>query len=243
LILKKSFMTPTSPVIDGNGVEGDVILFKDKLKTKLDVGKSGKYDWHVNPSTRPLVDPRLPASDGKPGQPSDPVNFTGSAGPDALPCGDADTEDPGCYNDHPFKVKGGKGVDNGKATVRITWPSPASDWDMKVFGDSDGDESSDGETKVFGASADGPSNTESATISGPEFKPGKYVVRVSNFAAVEPYDGTVTFNKTPRSDVELGLEKWTLVCRERKGGPVRTTQKVLVKRGDVAHVELASACD
>jgi hypothetical protein len=93
------------------------------------------------------------------------------------------------------------------------------------------------------ASADGPSNTESATISGPEFKPGKYVVRVSNFAAVEPYDGTVTFNKTPRSDVELGLEKWTLVCRERKGGPVRTTQKVLVKRGDVAHVELASACD
>ena len=40
LILKKTFMTPTSPVIDGNGVEGDMILFKDKLKTKLDVGKS-----------------------------------------------------------------------------------------------------------------------------------------------------------------------------------------------------------
>ena len=34
-------MTPTSPVIDGNGVEGDKILFEDKLKTKLDVGKSG----------------------------------------------------------------------------------------------------------------------------------------------------------------------------------------------------------
>ncbi len=81
LILKKSFMTPTSPVIDGTGEEGDVILFKDKLKTKLDVGKSGRYDWHVNPSTRPLVDPRLPDVEKKPGKPSDPVEFNGAAGP------------------------------------------------------------------------------------------------------------------------------------------------------------------
>ena len=180
-----------------------MILFKDKLKTKLDVGKSGKYDWHVNPSTRPLVDPRLPdVETKKPGKPSDPVEFTGAPGPDALPCGDAESEDPGCSNDHPFKVKGGKGIDNGKATVRITWPSPASDWDMKVFKDSDGDGTSEGETNVFGSSADGTTNVESTTLAGPEFKPGKYVVRVTNFAAAEPYDGTVTFNKTEASEID-----------------------------------------
>ncbi len=243
LILKKEFMTPTSPVIDGSGVEGDVILFKDKLKTKLDVGKSGKYDWHVNPSTRPLVDPRQPDVDKKPGKPSDPIDFTGSPGPDALPCGDSESEDPTCFNDHPFKVKGGKGIDNGKATVRITWPSPASDWDMKVFKDSDGDGTSEGETDVVGSSADGTTNVESSTIAGPEFKPGKYVVRVSNFAAAEPYDGTITFNKTEASAIPTGYEKWTLVCREKKGGPVKASEKVLVKRGDVAHVNFASSCD
>ena len=243
LILKKKFMTPTSPVIDGTGEEGDVMLFKDKLKTKLDVGKSGRYDWHVNPSTRPLVDPRQPSTEKKPGRPSDPITFTGAPGPDAAPCGDADSEDPGCYNDHPFKVKGGKGVDNGKATVRITWPTPATDWDMKVFSDSDGDGTSDGEKKLFGASADGTTNVESTTLAGPEFKPGKYVVRVTNFAAVEPYDGTVTFNKTEASALDIGLEKWTLACREKKGGPVKATEKVLVKRGDVANVDFASTCD
>jgi hypothetical protein len=114
---------------------------------------------------------------------------------------------------------------------------------MKVFSDSDGDGSSEGENKQFGSSADGPSNVESTTIAGPEFKPGKYVVRVTNFAAVEPYDGTVTFNKTEKSEIPIGLEKWTLACREKKGGPVKATEKVLVKRGGVADVNLASACD
>jgi hypothetical protein len=114
---------------------------------------------------------------------------------------------------------------------------------MKVFKDTDGDGTSDGETQVVGSSADGTTNVESTTIAGPEFKPGKYVVRVSNFAAVEPYDGTITFNKTEPTQVDLGYEKWTLACREKKGGPVKATEKVLVKRGDVAHVDLANSCD
>ncbi len=239
LVLKKSFLTPTSPVIDGEGNEGKIRLFKDKLKTKLQVGPSGRFDWHVNPSTRPLVDPRLPDFGAKPGQPSDPVDFTGGPGPSAIPCGDADSEDEECFNDHPFRVPGGQNVDNGKATVRITWPSPTTDWDMKVFADTDGDKTSEGETKVFGSSATGPSNVEETTIAGPQFKPGKYVVRVVNFAAVEPYDGTVTFNKTEKSPIEQGLEKWTLLCR-RNG--LKATEQVLVKRGEVANLDLSKSC-
>ncbi|HYH60601.1 MAG TPA: M14 family zinc carboxypeptidase [Solirubrobacterales bacterium] len=242
LILKKTFMTPTSPVIDGNGVEGEIQLFKDKLKTKLDVGKNGRYVWHVNPSTRPLVDPRLPDTDVPNGQPSEPVEFSGTAGPDAIPCGDAESEDPMCFNDHPFEVPSGPGIDNGKATVTVTWPTPVSDWDIKVFSDSDGDGTSEGETKVFGSSAQGPSSEEETTIAGPDFKPGDYVVRVVNFAATEPYDGDVVFNKTEGSVIEQGLEKWKLACRKKKGGPVKATKNVLVKRGEAAKVNFAKSC-
>lgn len=75
------------------------------------------------------------------------------------------------------------------------------------------------------------------------FADGVVAERVTNFAAAEPYDGTVTFNKTEKSEIKIGLEKWTLVCREKKGGPVKAVEKVLVKRGGVANVNLASACD
>ncbi len=55
LRLRKSFKTATSPVIDGDGNEGEPILFDDSLDTVFDVPDSGKIDWHINPSTRPVA--------------------------------------------------------------------------------------------------------------------------------------------------------------------------------------------
>ncbi len=241
LTLKKKFKTPTSPVLDGAGEEGGVILLPEKLKTTLKVRRSGHYRWHVNPSTRPLVDPDKKKVKRRKGEPSDPVTFSGDA-TGATPCGDVDAEDPACFNDHPFTVPGGKGIDNGTATVRLTWPSPASDWDMKVFRDTNRDGTSEGETKVLGASADGPSNVEETTIARPGLKRGKYVVRVTNFAGAEPYDGRVTFGRTPRPAVPSKLERWTLTCRLEKDGPVLARAKVLVDRGERVRVGLARAC-
>jgi len=162
--------------------------------------------------------------------------------PDALPCGDFDTEDPGCWNDHGFKVKEGEGIDNGTATVKITWAEPGSDWDMKVYRDSDGDGSSAGEKKVVGASADGPSTEEETTVARPGLKQGKYVVRVTNFAATEPYEGTVTFGKTQTTTIKQRIEKYTLACRAKKGGKLLSRQKVAVDRGERVAVDLRKTC-
>ncbi len=241
LTLQKRFKTPTSPVIDGSGEEGDVILLPEKLRTTLRVPGSGRYAWHVNPSTRPLVDPDKKKVKRRRGKPSEPVTFNGDA-TGATPCADADSEDPSCFNDHPFRVPGGKGIDNGTATVRVTWPTPASDWDMKVFRDTDKDGTSEGETNPLGSSAAGPSNSEETTIARPGLRRGKYVVRVTNFAGVEPYEGRVTFGKTPKPAVPAKVERWTLTCRASKNGPVLARKKVLVDRGERARVALAGAC-
>jgi len=242
LVLKKRFKTPTSPVLDANGEEGEVMLLPERLKSRLVVGKSGRFDWHVNPSTRPIVDPKTKQIEARPGKPSDPIEFAGAPGPDAIPCGDAATKDPMCFNDHPFKVPGGKGIDNGTANVKVTWPSPATDWDIQVFRDTDGDGTSEGEENVVGSSADGPSTEEETTIARPGLKEGNYVVRVTNFAAVEPYDGTVTFNKTQESEIEIGKESYQLSCRAKQGANLLSKQQVEIDRGERIRVDLRKAC-
>ena len=45
----------------------------------------------------------------------------------------------------------------------------------------------------------GTTDSESATITRPTLKPGDYVIRMINYAAAEPYEGTVNFKKTPKS--------------------------------------------
>ena len=240
LTLTKKFKTPTSPVLDGSGEEGDVILLDEKLKSRLHVRKSGRFSWHVNPSTRPIADPRY-GSEGetKPGKPSDPVTFNGGA-ETTTPCADFDTEDPSCWNDHPFRVKAGQGIDNGTATIEVTWPEPLSDWDMKVFRDTDKDGSSEGETNVVGSSGNAPTTEESATVA---VKRGKYVVRVINYAAASPYEGTVTFGKTENTaPVPQRIEKYTLKCSASKNGKVLGKTKVMVDRGERVSVDFRRAC-
>ena len=241
LTISKTFKTRTSPVIDGTGEEGPVQKFTDRLRSRLVVGQSGRFDWHVNPSTRPVVDPRRDLPQKRPGQPSDPVAFSGDP-TGALPGGDAETDNPAFFNDHPFTVPGGQGIDNGTATTTVTWETPTSDWDMKVFRDGDGDGKSESEDdRELGSSADGTTNKEQTTIARPGLRPGKYVVRVTNFAATEPYEGEVTFGKT-QSGPRLRHERWTLTCRPSADAPVSERRKVRVDRGDRAVIDLRNAC-
>ena len=103
LRLRKRFTTPSSPVRDGSGAEGDMIEQRDRLETVLRVRRSGRFAWHVNPSTRPLVDPRRDLPQPRPGEPSAPLDFAGNA-TTATPCADFDSESASCFNDHPFEV-------------------------------------------------------------------------------------------------------------------------------------------
>jgi RTX calcium-binding nonapeptide repeat (4 copies) len=125
-------------------------------------------------------------------------------------------------------------------TVRIEWNTPTSDWDMKVFVDSNGDGSSVGETQQVGASARGPTDSESTTFAEPFVQPGQqYVVRVINFAATEPYDGQISFAGPEFQPAQT--EQWTLNC-ELPEGNVIDSQQVLIARGEVKTVGFTGAC-
>lgn len=54
LTLRKSFLTATSPVENGAGIPGPVLHVRDRLLDRLRVPRSGRFTWHVNPSTRPI---------------------------------------------------------------------------------------------------------------------------------------------------------------------------------------------
>jgi Zinc carboxypeptidase/RTX calcium-binding nonapeptide repeat (4 copies) len=241
LRIEKTVQTPTSPQPSEGG---EPILLEDRLSSELEISNSGEYEWHINPSTRPLVAQEY----GRPalGAPSASIPFSGGPGPDAAPCANFDTDDPACWNDHPFTVPGGDGVDNESATVAIEWATPASDWDMKVFRDIDGDDTSINETAAdeVGQSAQGTTAVESATFVEPELPdgrlaPGEYVIRVINFAAGEPYTGEVSF-EGPDEFQAARSESWTLTCSI--GGTVGTTQPVTIARGERQTINLRQAC-
>jgi len=127
----------------------------------------------------------------------------------------------------------------------MEWRTIASDWDMKVYRDTDGDGSSVGEppTAQVAQSGQGTTNFEETTFIKPEaadgqLERGKYVVRVINWAAVEPYGGTVKLNP-PEPFVAARTETWRLTCSF--AGEKRVTEEILIKRGERRKLDL-SAC-
>ena len=140
--------------------------------TTFDVPNDGRYEWDINPSTRPLV----ALDKGRPptGDPSPTQTFTGGPGPSALPCADFDTDDETCWNDHAFTVPTGPGIDNAEVQIAINWPTPGSDWDMKLFVDSNNDGSSVGETQQIGSSGRGQTTSEATSIVEPTLAPGTW---------------------------------------------------------------------
>ena len=249
LRLEKTFDMPTSVA--------EPATFQDHLETEMKVPASGRFDYHANPSTRPLV----AQSQGRQAQgpPSAPIAFNGAANPATnMPCAANQSTDPNCFDDHPFEIPNGPGVDNDSATVRIEWSTPATDWDLYVYTDSDGDGTSlvpdgpdagsepDVEPNLVASSATGPTeagDSETATFLRPEtgdgrLQPGDYVVRVENYAAIEPYTGEVTFEGPPEF-IPAQTETWKLTCVF--AGEKRLSRDVAIARGERKSFDL-SAC-
>jgi hypothetical protein len=110
---------------------------------------------------------------------------------------------------------------------------------MKVFRDLNENGVSDAGDELVGTFAQGPSDSEETQIVEPNLTPGKYVVRVVNFAATESYEGTVTF-EGPDAFTPATTESWTLTC-ERADGTVLSSQAVTIGRGQRQTPDL-SAC-
>jgi hypothetical protein len=208
----------------------------------MQVGSNGRFEWHVNPSTRPLI-AKGGTGEENPGDPSPPQSFSGGPGPDARPCPTyfeaPETRDATCWNDHAFEVPAsGGGIDNEFAHVQISWPTPASDWDLEIYRDSNGDGSSENEGDPVASSTTGQTTTERATI-GPNVEPGRYVARVVHYAAAEPYEGTITFEAP--APFQEPVETWTLFC-ETPEGTIRSARQVFVARGERRTLDLRGDC-
>jgi hypothetical protein len=225
LRLTKSFDLPTSQ---------DGLTIHDTLNSSMVVSdKRGSFVWDVNPSTRPLV----AKSSGRPatGDPSPPQQFESNGS--STPCANYETPPPDCYEDHLITVPSGAGIDNAKATFRIEF-SPVSDYDMKIYrADASGNATGDALASSGHGATDGEVGYEEATILDPA---GSYVVRVQNYAGVDPWTGTVTY-AGPDPYGAPQQEAYTLTC-ETPQGVVKAARQVFVARGERLALDLRKDC-
>jgi hypothetical protein len=225
LRLTKSFDLPTSQ-------EGMTI--HDTLDSSIVVSdKRGNFEWHVNPSTRPL----LAKGSGREatGDPSPPQQFESNNS--STPCANYETPPPDCYEDHLITVPSGTGIDNAKAIFRIEF-SPLSDYDMKVFAaDASGNATGDALVSSGHGATDGELGYEQAELLDPV---GSYVVRVQNYAGLDPWKGTVSFEGAGAYNAPI-QEAYSLTC-ETPQGVVKSARQVFVARGERLALDLRKDC-
>ena len=230
LRLTKAFKTATYEQPGAGGADPKPILFDDKLETTFDVGESGKFRWHINPSTRPIVaKDRGRDKNGAPSPPKDITQTRQTAPcPTILICGAANDDQ---VIEVPEQQPGV--VDNGKMRIRIEWGTQASDYDLKIF---EGDTAEPlAQDPDFQSTNRG---TDFEEVLVPEPK-GKYVVRVYNVNGVEPWTGKITY-ESPEPFVKGITENWTLRCE--LDGQVLQTTEFFIARGDSKRPDLG-VCD
>jgi murein tripeptide amidase MpaA len=186
------------------------VTFSDTVETELVVPADGRFEWHVNPSTRPIqMAKRFQVLADEPTQSF--VENRAAPGP---------TE----HVDVPWKIDTATDV----ANVAIDWPLP-DDIDLEVYR-----VSADGTEKLVGSSGNFVDAKERTTFPAVA---GDYVIRIINFAAVPGQPVTVTAETfaAEQETVSGLIENWTLTC-ERDG--VVEQVPVIVDRGQRVTVDL-----
>ncbi|MGY1805201.1 M14 family metallopeptidase [Blastococcus sp. SYSU D00922] len=202
LRLQKTFATPTW---DG--------VVEDTLDTTMTVGRDGRYTWHVNPSTRPVVMDRQVETVS--GEPVAEQSWTGTTAPLQS-------------TDQEFTVD--RDVD--LLEITLDWPTP-DDLDLEVYR-----KNADGSLTQAGSSGNSVAEKERVLLQDPA--QGTYVLRVVNFASLTPsWTLTASLFEAETSVVPGLVENWTLTCE--RDGQVRQRVPVVVDRGQQLRVDL-TAC-
>ena len=207
LRLRKEFATPT---YDGSS-------FTDRLESTITVPGGGWFSWHVNPSTRPLVQERQTETVSE--EPLREEVFT--AGTVLAP-----TQ----HEDVRFEVTEADAAAD-LLTLDLDWPTP-DDYDLEVYR-----EGADGSLALVTSSGNLPGEKEHAVVDDPAV--GIYVLRVINYASVSPtWTLTAGLYESATGVGGPGLvENWTLTC-ERPDGRVLQRVPVVVDRGQQVRVNL-----
>jgi hypothetical protein len=202
LRLKKTFATPTW--------ESSI---QDSLDTSITVGRNGRYTWHVNPSTRPVVMDRQVETVS--GDPVAQETWTGTTAPLQS-------------TDQEFTVS----QDADLLEVTLDWPTP-DDMDLEVYR-----KNADGSLEEVGSSGNFVAEKERVLLQDPA--QGTYVLRVINFASATPtWTLTASLFEAETSTVPGLVETWTLTCE--RDGRVLERVPVVVDRGQTLRVDL-KAC-
>ncbi|SDG31219.1 M14 family zinc carboxypeptidase [Klenkia brasiliensis] len=202
LRLQKSVATPTW--------EGAI---QDTLSTTMTVGANGRYTWHVNPSTRPVVmDRQVETLSGAPVQQQ---SWTGTTAPLQS-------------TDQEFVVT----QDADLLEVTLDWPTP-DDFDLEVHR-----RGADGSLTPVGSSGNSIGEKERVLLQ--DVTAGTYVLRVVNFASVAPsWTLDAATYQAGTTTVPGLVENWTLTCE--RGGQVLQRVPVVIDRGQQLRVDL-TAC-
>jgi hypothetical protein len=202
LRLRKTFASPTW--------ESSI---QDTLDTTMTVGPDGRFTWHVNPSTRPVVMDRQVETVS--GEPVAEESWTGTTAPLQS-------------TDQEFTVA----QDVDLLEIDLDWPTP-DDLDLEVYR-----KNADGSLTPAGSSGNSVAEKERVLMQDPA--QGTYVLRVINFASVTPnWTLTAALFNAEASTVPGLVENWTLTC-ERDGRVIQTVP-VVVDRGQQLRVDL-NAC-
>ncbi len=214
--LRKEFQTTTSPVIQPDGSTSDPILIPDVLDTTMTVGSDGRFEWHVNPSTRPAVRKESRTSEVQP-TPAQTIDIS-SAEP-VLPPAAGGTDAVGT-KDFEFDVT----PDAARQIRAQIDGADGDDYDLYLY---KGTKSPD---NVVASSA---SSSADETIAYDYPEPGRYVLSVQNWLASSGWTGTLElFGSVAGSEtvVPAGIEAWTLTC-ERPNGKLAGTEQIVIDRG------------
>ena len=215
IVLSKTHVSPTSPVLQPDGSTRGQMFFEDTLVNRYR-SDGGTFTLGVNPSTRPLVVGRYgrePVAD--PQEPSELTN------PEGVPA-------EGESEETTFEVLGQPEVDNGFATLSFSWPNGA-DWDYYVLGP-DGDPVGSGATLA---------NPEQIRIPDPVA--GTYTVVAENYeggSVDDDWTGEVTFQSPDPAQYSGIKESWQLTCYRK--GKLLSSRAVVVDRGE--RVRVGAVC-
>jgi hypothetical protein len=235
LTLSRHFLTSThDPLwLDSAGVQlGEPIRFEDHIQLALE-SDGGGFEWHLTPSTRPIVAGRLGRDPTGPPQANVPlVNPPGI--PALNPSGGFQT---GESESIPFTVQGpADGVDNGRFTVHVEWTDATVDWDLYVV---------NAAGQVVAQSAAFGDTTEDAVLVDPP--PGDYRAIVVNFdqgarnpdpATWDDWTGEVRF-RGPDPTTIGPKEAWVMACTAPDGTQL-ASREVVVDRGQA--LDVGNAC-
>jgi hypothetical protein len=191
----------------------------DKLDTSVVVPPSKRVSWHVNPSTRPFL-----TVDHAPTRPTHADRFwpEEELRPSQLPPEEGDSRP--TYTDRTFRV-----TKSQKIVASLEWDGPADDYDLALYR-----READGSLTSVRTSGNPGALPESLTLEGDDMKPGEYVLRITNYLAVD---------QNWRAEVEHyqlippQKEAWTLTC-EDAAGRVRETRPVVIDRGETQSLKL-----